>query len=38
LGIPTQAQEPLLAQQLADLLTSDTTRDLRLSGGFELQD
>ena len=38
LGIPTLAQEPLLAQQLADLLTSDTTRDLRLSGGFELQD
>lgn len=38
LGIPTQAQEPLLAQHLADLLTSETTRALRLSGGFELQD
>ncbi len=38
LGIPTQAQEALLAQQLADLLTSDGTRALRMSGGFELQD
>ena len=38
LGIPTQAHEPMLAQHLADLLTSETTRALRLSGGFELQD
>jgi len=38
LGIPAQAQELLLAKQLADLLTSDATRALRMSGGFELQD
>jgi len=38
LGIPTQAKEPALAQQLADVLTSDATRSLRTNGGFELQD
>lgn len=38
LGIPTQAHATVLAQQLADLLTSDATRALRLAGGFELQD
>ena len=38
LGIPTQAQASRLAQQLAELLTSDTTRALRIAGGFELQD
>lgn len=38
LGIPTHAREPVLAQQLADVLVSDATRALRTSGGFELRD
>jgi len=38
LGIPTHAVEPAMAQQLADLLTSDATRALRTLGGFELRD
>jgi len=38
LGIPTTAQQPELAQQLAQLLTGSSTRELRIAGGFELQD
>jgi molybdate transport system substrate-binding protein len=38
LGIPTQAREPVLAQQLADVLCGNATRALRLAGGFELGD
>jgi len=38
LGIPTQAHEPVLAQQLADVLCGNATRALRLAGGFELGD
>jgi molybdate transport system substrate-binding protein len=38
LGIPVAAQNPELAQKLADLLTSTSTRALRMAGGFELQD
>jgi len=36
LGIATRAQAPQLAQALADLLCSDSTRELRTQGGFEL--
>ena len=38
LGIPVAAEQPELAQKLADLLTSAATRSLRMAGGFELQD
>ncbi len=36
LGISSNAQAPQLAQALADLLCSDSTRELRMKGGFEL--
>lgn len=36
LGIATQAQQPALAQALADLLSSDSTRERRTALGFEL--
>ncbi len=36
LGISSNAQAPQLAQALADLLSSDSTRELRMKGGFEL--
>ena len=38
LGIATQAKQTQLAQQLADQLTSDSTRALRTALGFELAD
>jgi uncharacterized protein YjeT (DUF2065 family) len=36
LGISSNAQAPQLAQALADLLCSDSTRELRMKGGFDL--
>jgi molybdate transport system substrate-binding protein len=36
LGISSQAQAPQLAKALTDLLCSDSTRELRMKGGFEL--
>jgi molybdate transport system substrate-binding protein len=38
LGIASHAQQPKLAQQLADQLTGESTRALRMALGFELQD
>ncbi len=38
LGIATQANQAQLAQQLADQLTSDSTRAQRMALGFELAD
>jgi molybdate transport system substrate-binding protein len=36
LGISTRAQQPALAQALSDTLTDDSTKPLRLAGGFTL--
>ena len=36
LGIPASAKNATLAKQLADVLCDDATRELRMTGGFEL--